>query len=196
MGSSRQSKSEPARETEIKLRVPSVAAARARLRRHGFRVRRARVFEANLVYDTPDLALRAARRLLRLRQVGKTFLLTFKGPPLAGPHKSREEIETAVADGERLNAVFERLGYGVMFRYEKYRTEYERPREPGHATLDETPIGVFLELEGPPAWIDRAAARLGFDAADYITASYGALYLEHCARTGVEPSHMVFGEPK
>jgi adenylate cyclase class 2 len=183
-------------ETEIKLRVPSLQGARALLRKNGFAIRRARVFEANLVYDTPDLTLRVSRRLLRLRQVGKTFLLTFKGEPLPGVHKSREEIETAVADGMRFDEILDRLGYHVTFRYEKYRTEFSRPREPGHVTLDETPIGLFLELEGPAAWIDRTAKRLGFEREDYNLQSYGALYLEHCRQSGVTPTHMVFPKAK
>ena len=61
-----------------------------------------------------------------------------------------------------------------MFRYEKYRTEFRQPRRAGVAMLDETPVGVYLELEGTPHWIDRTARRLGFQESDYITASYGA----------------------
>ena len=65
------------------------------------------------------------------------------------------------------------------FRYEKFRTTY---RLPGIRNLkvevDETPIGLFLELEGPGREIDRAAARLGFGPAEYITKSYGALFME------------------
>jgi hypothetical protein len=34
--------------------------------------------------------------------------------------------------------------------------------------LDETPAGVFLELEGPSRWIDRTARRLGFAESDYL----------------------------
>jgi len=42
--------------------------------------------------------------------------------------------------------------------------------------LDETPIGVFLELEGPATAIDRAAKALGFEKRDYILANYMVLY--------------------
>ena len=59
--------------------------------------------------------------------------------------------------------------------------------------LDETPVGVFLELEGTAHWIDRTAHRLGFGASHYITRSYGGLYLEWCKRQRVKPSNMVFG---
>ena len=66
------------------------------------------------------------------------------------------------------------------------------PGEPGVVTVDETPIGNFLELEGPAEWIDAKAAALGFTPSDYILESYGRLYLADCERRGVEPSNMVF----
>lgn len=179
-------------EIEIKLRVEDAAAARRMLRGTGFRVRKRRVFEANRVYDTAALSLRAAKQLLRLRTVGTRHLLTFKGAPLPGKHKRREEWELAVPDATVMEAILTRLGYQLVFRYEKYRTEFSRAGEAGVVTVDETPIGTFLELEGPPAWIDRTARRLGFRATDYITLSYGSLYLEYCQLQGVEPSHLVF----
>jgi adenylate cyclase class 2 len=61
------------------------------------------------------------------------------------------------------------------------------------APAAETPIGVYLELEGAPRWIDATARRLGFKRADYITDSYGRLYFVWCEQRGVHPTHMVFG---
>jgi adenylate cyclase class 2 len=58
--------------------------------------------------------------------------------------------------------------------------------------VDETPIGVYLELEGSPAWIDRTAFQLGFADKDYITASYARLYVEWCEARGVAPTNMLF----
>jgi hypothetical protein len=37
------------------------------------------------------------------------------------------------------------------------------------------------------------ARRLGFREQDYITASYGRLYLDWCTARKIEPGHMVFG---
>jgi adenylate cyclase class 2 len=90
-----------------------------------------------------------------------------------------------------LAAILARLGFERMFRYEKYRTEFRRGRT-GVVTLDETPIGTYLELEGEPTWIDRTARLLGFTEADYITLSYGQLYLDRCARQGSKAGDMVF----
>ena len=179
-------------ETEIKLAVTGVPAARRLLRTAGFRVARRRVFESNVVFDTPGLALRRASKLLRLRQAGRLATVTYKGAPAVGRHKSREELELAVADARTMAAVFERLGYRPVFRYEKYRTEYRLAKGSGMATLDETPVGVYLELEGSPAWIDRLAKKMGFGEPDYITASYARLYLDWCRIRGMQPGNMVF----
>jgi adenylate cyclase, class 2 len=182
-------------EVEIKLPVSDLAEFRTRIVRARFRESSPRVFEANVVFDTPEKQLRQSRELLRLRQVGSRFILTYKGPPSPGRHKSREELEQQLHSGEPFTTILARLGFLPVFRYEKYRAEFTRPSEQGTLTLDETPIGNFIELEGPPDWIDTVAADLGFTGDDYITASYGTLFLEHRERTGSTAEHMVFGEP-
>jgi adenylate cyclase class 2 len=181
-------------ETEIKLAVPDVRTARKLLHAAGLAVSRRRVFESNVMFDTPRLTLRRTSTLLRLRQAGGLITVTYKGKPAAvAKYKSREELELEVADASRMGAIFERLGYHPAFTYEKYRTEYRLERGAGMATLDETPIGIFLELEGAPAWIDRIARRMGFAEQDYITASYARLYLDWCRKKRVRPANMVFG---
>lgn len=179
-------------ETEIKLAAADAASARRLLRAAGFRVSRARVFESNHVFDTEELMLRRSSRLLRVRTAGRRVTVTFKGPPLPARHKVREELETVVEDARAMRAIFQELGYHPVFRYEKYRTEFRPPRGGGIAVLDETPIGVYLELEGGPTWIDRTARKLGFGERDYITASYGRLYLDWCQSRGRTPGDMVF----
>ena len=53
-------------------------------------------------------------------------------------------------------------------------------------------VGVFVELEGNPVWIDSMARRLGFSERDYITDTYARLYLDWCKRRRVKPRDMVF----
>lgn len=130
-----------------------------------------------------------------MRECGGAATLTWKGPPAAGPLKDREEIETTAGEAAALARILERLGFQPVFRYEKFRTAFAGPDGGGEAVLDETPIGCFLELEGPPEWIGKNAQALGFTADEYITDSYAALYFKDCARRGVEPGHMVFGGP-
>jgi adenylate cyclase, class 2 len=164
------------REIEIKLAVSGPEEAEWLLDGAGFASATDRLFEANTVFDTPDLALINARKLLRIRECGGTVTLTFKGPPEDSRHKSREELEITASSAPALAAIFDRLGYEPKFRYEKFRTEYSDGSGEGSAQLDETPIGTFIELEGTPDWIDQAALRLGKTPEQYITDSYGTLY--------------------
>jgi adenylate cyclase, class 2 len=180
-------------EIEIKLSVLSVRMARLLLHSAGFAVSRRRVFESNVVFDTPKRTLRRGSTLLRLRQAGDLVTVTYKGRPMVARHKTREELELVVTNAQTMGAIFERLGYRPVFRYDKYRTEYRQKRGAGLGTLDETPVGIYVELEGTAAWIDRTARRMGFGERDYITASYARLYLQWCEQNGVKPSNMVFG---
>jgi len=180
-------------ENEIKLAVPDSKFARRLLRAAGFRVSRPRVFEANTLLDTGRRGLNKAPTPLRVRQAGCVGTVTFKGRALAGRHKSRAELQVQTSDAGATAAIFARLGFLPVFRYEKYRTEFRQPRRAGVAMLDETPVGVFLELEGTARWIDRTARQLGFQEGQYITASYGGLYLEWSKRNGLKPTNMVFG---
>lgn len=182
------------REVEIKLALTSAAAARRRLVRYGFRAIKRRTLQSDAILDTAAGRLRRAGALLRLRRAGRCGWLTFKGRAITGRHKSREEIELAVDSNalSQIELILARLGFRPVFRYEKYRTEYRRGRQGGVVALDETPIGAFLELEGPPGWIDRTARELGFTPADYITATYAELYVQDCKRRGVKPGHMLF----
>ena len=178
-------------ETEIKLRLKDAADGTRRLTEAGFAIVKPRIFEANTVFDTPDLSLRSRNSLLRLRQAGDLSIVTYKGPSVEGKHKTREELEFEVSDSGMCAEVIARIGFQKVFRYEKYRTEYRCGHSTGRAMLDETAIGTFLELEGTPDWIDQQAIRLGFTEQEYITASYGRLYLDYCVGTGKTPGDML-----
>jgi adenylate cyclase, class 2 len=178
-------------EIEIKVAIPSAAEAGALLRSKGFAVVVPRVFESNEVFDTPVASLRKQGCVLRIRAASEC-VLTFKGPATQGRHKCREEFETRISDANSASRILKSLGYAVVFRYEKYRTEFARAGDAGVVTVDETPIGHFIEIEGAAAWIDATANELGFSEAEYLTASYGGLYRQYCAGLGIEPTHMVF----
>ena len=180
-------------ETEVKIRVGDLKSLTSRLGEIGFTVHKERLFEANTLYDKPDKELQRAGMLLRLRQAGDKNVITWKGEQQAGPHKSRPECETTIGSLDVLGEIFEHLGYRRSFRYEKFRTEFKDPGDPsGVVTLDETPIGNFMELEGPGKWIDCTAQQLGFPESEYVLESYGRLYLTDCERRGVQPTNMVF----
>lgn len=165
-------------ETEIKFRVDDLDAFGRKLQSSGFRCETPRTFESNVLYDTPDRQLRARTEILRIRCYGGRWVLTHKRLPRSGPgedrHKHRVETETEIAYGDALAEFFLSIGLVSAFRYEKWRAEWTDGE--GHCVVDETPIGNYAELEGSPAWIDRAAARLGVDYSRYVTLSYGRLF--------------------
>jgi adenylate cyclase, class 2 len=180
-------------ETEVKIRLPNSTGAPDSLYAAGFVESVPRQFESNTLYDTQNRSLQNQGMLLRLRQVGDTGMITWKGRDEPGPYKSRRELETTVGSIETLGQILAQLGLQPVFRYEKYRTEFTHPQNGAAVvTLDETPIGDFLELEGPGEWIDDTAKRLGFSRQDYVLDSYARLYVADCERRGVEPNHMVF----
>ncbi len=185
-------------ETEVKLAVKDPKQVRWRLAELGFRPVQARYFESNYLFDFPDQRLRKTRCLLRLRLAGDKGLLTFKGAPVRSrDYKIRREIETSVEDGHQLREILRNLGMREVFYYEKYRTIFA-PRgkreatEAPHLLFDETPVGKYLELEGPQRWIDEVARQLGYSRREYITESYAALHRKKCLEEGKKPGNMIF----
>jgi adenylate cyclase, class 2 len=179
--------SEPT-ETEVKLRIASVNAARERLKRAGAELVRERHFEDNALFDDKAGSLAASGTVLRLRRTSHGGVLTFKGPrEIENGLKSREERETSVDDPDEVRAILRKLGYRPLFRYQKYRETWTlRGQE---IEVDETPIGAFLEIEGDPQGIHAVAADLGFSPADFVTESYVGLFL-----AGGGQGDMVFPE--
>lgn len=182
----------PNTENEVKVPVPNLPALEAQLQALGFQILHPRAFESNVIYDTPDAGLRARGELLRIRQAAGQSIFTYKGPATITRHKEREELEVPVLHSENLGLILTRLGFVPRFRYEKFRTEWSVPGEPGVLMVDETPIGIYMELEGPPDWIDTLAAQLGYSPNDYLNLSYARLYVQDCERRGLPPSHMLF----
>jgi len=205
-----------AKETEIKLAVESVKTLERKLKKLGAKNVRAderRVHEMNVIFDTPDGGLAKHGQLLRIRTetvdgkrksgAPKRVLLTFKQPTVRGVSeegsrfKIREETEVEVADSGLLTKILEGLGLRGWFTYEKFRTTWKLAARARWAKdllieVDETPVGVYVELEGPPEAIDRAAAELGYSRKDYLLKNYLTLYAEDCRRKGVSPGNMLF----
>jgi adenylate cyclase class 2 len=184
-------------EIEIKLRLPAkLGKIRRTLHAAGFRIQKPRIHESNILFDNSKRTLRKHGKLIRLRRAGPHRFLTYKGPSQPSRYKKRREIEIDFHNGAGLDEIFTHLGYRPVFRYEKYRTEYSKLRADGQVMVDETPIGNYLEIEGSPRWIDRTARTLGFRPADYITRSYGYLYLAYCRERRIAPKDMLFSDKK
>ena len=182
-----------------------------------------RVHERNAMFDTAGNELKRRGELLRIRteslresrgtrrgSAAERVTLTFKRPTRAmrlavakraEKYKVREEIEAEVTDGRGLVEVLTGMGMRVWFRYEKYRTTFRLAKSQRWARgllieLDETPMGLFAELEGPRRAIDRAAKLLGYRERDYITENYFVLYRDYCRRKRKKLGDMLFARNK
>jgi adenylate cyclase, class 2 len=177
-------------EIEIKFRVDNERALTRKLRDAGFRLDTKRTHEMNTLYDLRGEVLRNRKELLRLRQYGSAWTLTHKSKGKIATHSSREELETSVDDGKKMDLILRALGYSPSFRYEKYRAEWTDGK--GQVVVDETPIGNFCEIEGPSRWIDAVAKKLRVDKKDYITTNYAGLFAEWKTRTKSNAEEMTF----
>ena len=211
-------------EIEIKLRVTDVPTLRRRLKQLKARQITPRTHELNTLYDTPKKNLSRHGQLIRIRvehqpsrssqkhEAPRTEAkLTYKGPPqnnsnqppaLDHPkkknrYKVKEEFEVDISDAEQMRRILSALHLRPSFRYEKFRTTYAlKGLRNLKIELDETPIGTFLELEGSPSAINRAAKLLGYIPSQYITQTYGALYIADSRRHGSKPTYMLFSTTK
>jgi adenylate cyclase class 2 len=169
-----------------------------------------REFEDNLAFDFPDRSIVRAGSLLRVRILARGSLLTFKGPvvsipglataapdappdpdapqdsagPGSPPMKARRETELVIPfeETDALIAIIRGLGMEQVYRYQKFRTTWGWKGL--HIMLDETPIGIYVELEGDRALIEAGAKALGYFPDDFITRSYRDLHLEHLEQGG------------
>ncbi len=178
-------------EVEVKFHLADLNALDEKLRLLGAEVSKARVFERNLRFDTPDGRLRAAGQVLRLREDSR-FRLTFKGPALTDqPVAIRSEIEFTVGDLTEARRFIEALGYEISVIYEKFRTTYSL--ESAEIVLDEMPFGGFCEIEACDAQeVERVARILGLHWENRILCSYLQLFETLKNRRGLDIRDLTF----
>jgi len=163
---------------------------RRRLRESKFKLISRRTHEMNTLYDLRGQTLRKRGELLRLRKYGTEWILTFKAKGKVGRHKTRTELETNIDDGKKMESILLALGFIPSFRYEKFRSEWSDGK--GKVVLDETPIGLFGEIEGKSRWIDQTARQLGISNSDYITQSYAELFFNWKKQSRSSAKEMTF----
>ncbi len=178
-------------EHEIKVPVATLDGVRSRLHERGGDLRREATFEDNWVLDDADRHIGASGCLLRVRTWGDSSFVTFKGPAeFAEGVKTRREVETAVGNAAVLLELLAALGYTPWRRYQKRRETWML--QGVTVALDETPMGCFVELEGPPQTIPAAAATLGLDPAAAVSGTYLNLWEAFRAAHPAAPADMVF----
>jgi len=168
-------------ETELKIPVSDLGWVRGSLVRGAATQTHPKAREINILLDTEDGQLRRSDSILRLRNYGDEHILTFKGPVrYLGKIKQRPEYEIGCEDSGMMAELLEQMGFSAVARYEKDR---EMWRFGGVVVvLDHTPMGDFVELEGPPEMLDTAALSLGLDPRAAVRGSYLALWSGYKAR--------------
>ncbi len=182
-------------ETELKIPVHSLEQVRTALGRAGARRAHGAIREDNYLLDDDAGRMRTSGRVLRVRLIGDRGVLTLKGPATYdGGVKRRREDEVEIADSDRLLEILARLGFETVGRYQKVRETWLLGG--AEVVLDRTPIGDFVEIEGPPEHLEAAARSLDLDPDDAVTESYPDLWLQYRAsHPDVDlPADMVFDE--
>jgi adenylate cyclase class 2 len=180
-------------ELEVKFYLLHLHALKQRLVQAGAVLEHPRVMEINLRFDTPDSALTAQRKVLRLRQDSRARM-TYKSPMLPGQEVSiREEIEFEVSDFTAARQLLEAIGYKESVRYEKWRTIYILDEL--EITLDEMPFGNFTEIEGgDPLAIQHLSSKLALDWSTRITTSYMVLFDQVKKQKNAEIPNLSFAD--
>lgn len=182
-------------ETELKIPVADLGSVREALVRQGATQIHPMAREGNVLLDAEDGRLRISGSILRLRTYGEQHILTFKGPvSYHGKIKERPEYEVGCDDSGRMSELFKHLGYSAIASYEKYREAWLFGGV--EVVLDHTPMGDFVEVEGPPQTLHPTAVSLGLDPEKAVRGSYLSLWSEYRASHHDEdlPIDMVFDE--
>ena len=146
------------------------------------------VLEDNWLFDAGG-KLREAGSLLRLRVDRHGSVLTFKGPATYDERvKVRTEHETGVGSADSARSILEALGFSNVRRYQKYREDWRLGSV--KISLDHTPMGDYVELEGEGC--ERVAKRCGLDPEEAERRDYVRLYEEHRKEHPELPPDMVF----
>ena len=180
--------SRPHAELEVKTRVTDVAALRRALRRAGARLE----FSGRMSDRRYDRARELTRRddVLRLRvyrpdrRGAGHAVLAWKGAASTRRgYRLRAELEVAVADPDAMNVLLGRLRYRVSMeidrRIEVYRLGGAVLRLERYPRMD-----TLLEVEGPPAAIERAIAATGLPRERFLAESLPHFVSAYRRRTG------------
>lgn len=140
-------------EIEAKYRVDDWQRIEARLAEVGARLLEERE-ERDLYFNAPHRDFARSDEAVRIRQVGESNWLTYKGPRTDAHTKTRREIEVPLAAGsaafEAARNWLEVLGFRPVRQVHKKRRVYELERNSRriHVSLDDVPgLGEFVELE-------------------------------------------------
>ncbi|MGL4369358.1 MAG: class IV adenylate cyclase [Spirochaetota bacterium] len=104
------------------------------------------VEEIDYYYNHPSRDFKTTHEALRLRVENGQCRITYKGPKLEGPVKTRFEAETGIEDYNTMKSVLEHLGFCYAGTVEKTRRIFDL--DSFTVCLDSVKgIGDFIEIE-------------------------------------------------
>jgi adenylate cyclase class 2 len=183
---------------EVEVKVPAaLEVVRDRLEEHGA-TPRGSVVQVDTYYDAPHREFAETDEALRIRSErpddGRDETrVTYKGPLLDDESKSREEVETAVADRETFASILTNLGFNPAatvrkererFSLEGYTVTLDSVDDVGEYVEVETEVESESELETARRGAYDVLERLGLEPDDQIRTSYLGLLLESESTTG------------
>lgn len=140
-------------EIEMKFPVADFAAVLARLPELGAEAGATRE-EADHYFNAPHRDFAQTDEALRIRRIGTTNRVTYKGPRRPGPDKTRTEIEVPLGEGDTAFADFARvltaLGFRSVAVVSKRRAGYHLSRGGFDMEIcldDVADVGRFVEAE-------------------------------------------------
>jgi adenylate cyclase class 2 len=144
-------------EVEVKYPVPDRDAVLVKLLALGAELREERT-DIDHYFNAPDRDFKQTDEAFRIRRIGKSNWLTYKGPKRDAATKTRKEIEVHIRDGDTIAAdaesLFTALGYRSVGLVHKQRAIYELDRAVGgragtvEVCFDDVEhVGSFIELE-------------------------------------------------
>ncbi|MFN9269563.1 MAG: class IV adenylate cyclase [Planctomycetaceae bacterium] len=151
-------------EVELKYRVAGNLALRTRLAALGG-VCHGEVGQRDQYFNHPQRDFAQTDEAVRVRTVGDTAAVTYKGPLVDKVTKTREEIEVELAGptgGAGLEAILLRLGFRPVLAVEKRRERWlvnYAGREIEVACDQVAGLGEFVELETAAEQSDLAESR-------------------------------------
>lgn len=152
-----------------------------------------RLFEDNYCFDYPDKILSKKGFLFRLRISEPKNILTLKGPSRKKVgFKIRQELELTLDNPINMLVILKKIGFKIIFRYQKYRTIYNSNGL--KICFDETPIGLFLELEGEKNQIIELVNKIGLNKKVFIPFSYYYLFRMYKRKYNIKDKHMIFNK--
>ncbi|MFH1173981.1 MAG: CYTH domain-containing protein [archaeon] len=131
-----------------------------------------KVKQTNMLYQEKNTPL--VNLAIRVRQEGKTYILTIKGPVTRTDNtKTRTEYEYPV--DKSIFAALELLGLQQYSRHEVLR-EYYTLKKCSVEIIRSKEIPAFIEIEGAKKNINTVASILGYTPHDYFTGDVWSVY--------------------